>query len=472
MNNNSTAREYLSLYRQHFNMMQSFYDLNNNIIIGINNTLMSNRPNRQEPERNFMQIPFTRPAIPQSPPRWLQGQHRPPPQPPLRWPPPPPPPPPPPSNISPNLSTPPGNFDTSRNSTSTNTTSTNINSTFFNSRIPRRPHSSRNTRMRHRRSLNQPFFFNTTFNTSDLQETLNNSLYDAYPQTPLPQENFNNETISNTWENIRNIFDLSNNQICPITRENFNDDTNVSIINHCSHIFTRNQLLNWFQFDTRCPICRYNLRNTSSETTPNTTNTQTNTQTNTTPTTPNTQTNTTPTTPNTQTNTTPTTPNTQRDMNYLNEEFSRISSILNNNEALNDISENIFNLSNEIATNVMNVFSDLSNSLNQDNSNNILTNELIFNIPNIFNNLQHNNSTFPETNYNNPYSNSTDYFNPFNATEQTILNPAFNVNNENNQNTNNTDNQENEENNIDEENPTTDSIFDDSELYNDEDNVD
>ena len=66
---------------------------------------------------------------------------------------------------------------------------------------------------------------------------------------------------------------------------------------------------------------------------------------------------------------------------------------------MNDISENIFNLSNEIATNVMNVFSDLSNSLNQDNSNNILTNELIFNIPNIFNNIQPNNSTFPETNY-------------------------------------------------------------------------
>ena len=36
MNNDVTSREYLSLYRQHFNMMQSFLDLNNNIIVGIN----------------------------------------------------------------------------------------------------------------------------------------------------------------------------------------------------------------------------------------------------------------------------------------------------------------------------------------------------------------------------------------------------------------------------------------------------
>ena len=135
MNNDATAREYLSLYRQHFNMMQSFYDLNNNIIMGINNALSLQRPNRRH-ERNFMQMPFMRPAIP----------------PPRRWPPPPPPPPPPqyqPSNISPILRTH-SNFDNSRNSTRTNTgTNTGTNTTFFNLRTPPiRPPSRR--RGRHR----------------------------------------------------------------------------------------------------------------------------------------------------------------------------------------------------------------------------------------------------------------------------------------------------------------------------------
>ena len=77
---------------------------------------------------------------------------------------------------------------------------------------------------------------------------------------------------------------------------------------------------------------------------------------------------------------------------------------------------------------------------------------IFINIPNIFNNLQHN-TTFPETNYN---SNSTDYFNPFNATEQTILNPVFNENTAN-QNEDPT------------EDPTEDPI---SNIYDDADNVD
>ena len=420
MNNDVTSREYLSLYRQHFNMMQSFLDLNNNIIVGINNSLsLQNRRSRNVVNRPFSSnLSFSRPMNP--------------------------PPPPPPPLPTPNIfqRTTDISRNTSRTTDTRNTPFSNRrtfpNSTFFNSPITRPP-----TRRSHRRSFNTPFFFNTTFNSRNLQDTLNNSLYDTYPQRPLTEENFNNETISNTWGNIRNIYDLSNNQICPITRENFEDDTNVARINHCGHIFTRSQLLNWFQFDTRCPICRYNLANPVNETTPTTPTT------NTTPTTTP-STNTTPTTP--STNTTP-----SQSMSDLNEEINRISSIINNNQALNDISENIYNLSNEIASNVMNVFSDISQTLNNpDNSNNTLSSELIFNIPNLFNNIQ-NSTTFPETNYNTAY-------NPF--TEQTILNPTSN--NENNQNTNNT---ENEQNLIDEENPT-DSTFDDTELYSDEDNVD
>jgi hypothetical protein len=47
---------------------------------------------------------------------------------------------------------------------------------------------------------------------------------------------------------------------CPISLENFSDLDNVTMIRHCGHIFNREQLQIWFRCNSRCPICRYDIR--------------------------------------------------------------------------------------------------------------------------------------------------------------------------------------------------------------------
>jgi hypothetical protein len=418
--NNEILYDYLSLYRQHLNTIQSFINLNNNIIIGINNTISSIRNNNNINNRPFNNqirpiFNFGRPSYPPPPPP-------PPPPPNFNMPPPPPPnfnmpPPPPPPNF--NMPPQPSRPPTRRRPLFRN----RINSVGTNTR--RRRNSNRNR-------VFQPFFFNATIDTNNLRNTLNNSLYDTYPQISLPREEFDSQTTSNTWENIRNIHNLSENQICPITRENFNNDTTVSRINHCGHIFTRNQLLNWFQFDTRCPICRYNLSREGNEeneiidTSENSVinnNSINNNSINNVDNSMNNLDNSINNVDNSMNNIDNSINNVENQDtinplnnftnllnntfdNYtsadLNHDFNLFSSAINNPDTINDISENLYSITNEIANNVMNVFTELAN----DNSNNTLNN----NMPYIFNNFQQtfpNSTNFPGTNYNttdNPFS--------------------------------------------------------------------
>jgi len=50
------------------------------------------------------------------------------------------------------------------------------------------------------------------------------------------------------------------NSSCPITLENFNDNDQVLIIRHCSHVFSNTGLISWFRSSCRCPVCRYDIR--------------------------------------------------------------------------------------------------------------------------------------------------------------------------------------------------------------------
>jgi hypothetical protein len=52
-----------------------------------------------------------------------------------------------------------------------------------------------------------------------------------------------------------------NNLSCPISLEPFNEDDQVTIIRHCSHIFNTAELNRWFQANCKCPVCRYDIRN-------------------------------------------------------------------------------------------------------------------------------------------------------------------------------------------------------------------
>ena len=50
------------------------------------------------------------------------------------------------------------------------------------------------------------------------------------------------------------------NTSCPISLETFNDNSQVTMIRHCGHIFNRDMLTSWFQSHAACPVCRYDIR--------------------------------------------------------------------------------------------------------------------------------------------------------------------------------------------------------------------
>tara|TARA_Y100001970_G_scaffold294168_1_gene447873 strand:- start:1507 stop:2517 length:1011 start_codon:yes stop_codon:yes gene_type:complete len=100
---------------------------------------------------------------------------------------------------------------------------------------------------------------NTSTNTNlgeNLTNFINNTLYTpSRPDFPTY-----NQVIRATT--TTNFSDLSNNNctICPISRDNFEPNDIVLQINHCGHIFKKNSLLSWFETNSKCPVCRYDIR--------------------------------------------------------------------------------------------------------------------------------------------------------------------------------------------------------------------
>jgi hypothetical protein len=69
-----------------------------------------------------------------------------------------------------------------------------------------------------------------------------------------------NDQITNATRMIQYSSDLSNNTRCPITLEEFQADELVCEIKHCRHLFKRDSIMDWFQRNVRCPVCRYDIR--------------------------------------------------------------------------------------------------------------------------------------------------------------------------------------------------------------------
>ena len=70
----------------------------------------------------------------------------------------------------------------------------------------------------------------------------------------------------NTTEKI--FIDLSNNtyETCPISQEEFTNSDIILKINHCGHIFKKESLLNWFNTNSKCPVCRHDISTNSNNT--------------------------------------------------------------------------------------------------------------------------------------------------------------------------------------------------------------
>jgi hypothetical protein len=99
--------------------------------------------------------------------------------------------------------------------------------------------------------------------SNELQNLMRN-FYNPIPVAPS-LEQINTATTDILFLDIEEPVNSS----CPITLERFTDQQMVCKINHCGHIFNREQLFAWFVNNVRCPVCRYDIRgdtNTQQET--------------------------------------------------------------------------------------------------------------------------------------------------------------------------------------------------------------
>ena len=97
------------------------------------------------------------------------------------------------------------------------------------------------------------YFVNTTPFNSNINGTTNNG---------LTNEQIEQNTTSNTYNNIDNPLSITQ---CPISHQEFDNNTNVIRINNCNHIFVRNSLLTWLTTHRTCPVCRCNIITNNNE---------------------------------------------------------------------------------------------------------------------------------------------------------------------------------------------------------------
>ena len=50
------------------------------------------------------------------------------------------------------------------------------------------------------------------------------------------------------------------NATCPISRDEFSDESEITLIRGCNHIFNRSSLREWFVSHSTCPMCRSDIR--------------------------------------------------------------------------------------------------------------------------------------------------------------------------------------------------------------------
>ena len=100
---------------------------------------------------------------------------------------------------------------------------------------------------------------NTTNPLPNLQTFINNTLFSSRRniQRPTIRHIISNITF-HSWRNIKDDNNI-NQETCPIAVRRFEDDDIVAKITHCQHCFLYDKLLEWFDNDNRCPICRYNI---------------------------------------------------------------------------------------------------------------------------------------------------------------------------------------------------------------------
>ena len=114
------------------------------------------------------------------------------------------------------------------------------------------------------------YFANNSNNTNDPLN--NNELMQEYFQNLFQNPSlFQNVIVSPTAEQLEyatetilydSNMDLINHS-CPITLEEFQENERLIRIIHCGHTFSESGIRNWFRTHVRCPVCRFDIRDSS-----------------------------------------------------------------------------------------------------------------------------------------------------------------------------------------------------------------
>ena len=127
--------------------------------------------------------------------------------------------------------------------------------------------------LRRRLNTNSQIFQTPRINRNNLSNSINDyfsnefvELFTTILLTELTTSSnlLTEEEIQNTIETIC-YGDIENpiSERCPISYIDFENDTNVSRIKNCYHIFDPNSLTEWLTRQNTCPVCRYNLKSTT-----------------------------------------------------------------------------------------------------------------------------------------------------------------------------------------------------------------
>jgi hypothetical protein len=124
----------------------------------------------------------------------------------------------------------------------------NINNSTFQQRL-HEIRSDRNTQPNNRRHVYR--------NVPSTQRTPQPPLFTNRQNHILTQHEIRNLTTIFTYNNTTSA-ELSETR-CPISLDNFREGDVLCKINGCNHVFKKDNLLNWFRRNSKCPICRFNL---------------------------------------------------------------------------------------------------------------------------------------------------------------------------------------------------------------------
>jgi len=98
---------------------------------------------------------------------------------------------------------------------------------------------------------------------------VSNLIHESITRMGLPRNNIptslqiHDSTTTSKWKDIKNTTDQI---LCPITQQNFNDNDDILKINHCGHIFKKDSLVTWFERSSLCPVCRHSILDPSNNT--------------------------------------------------------------------------------------------------------------------------------------------------------------------------------------------------------------